>query len=162
MVKKINILVACVCFLAFFLPADNALALPMPEFSLPLVVDGAMVNSAEFKGKAMLVTFFATWCAPCIKEIPSLNKLQEKFSSENFSVIGFSMDEGGPKVVKKIIQKRNIKYPVFMADRSIVQGFGGIAGIPTSFLVNKYGFVVKKYPGYIPFSFLARDIKMIL
>ena len=163
MFKKINILVAGLCFFSFFLPAVNAgAATPMPEFYLPAVVDGVMVNSEEFKGKTMLVTFFATWCGSCVQETPTLNKLQEKFAAKDFSVVGFSVDEGGAKVVKEFIQSRDIKYPVFMADRSIVQGFGGIDGIPTSFLVNKDGFVVKKYPGYIPFSFLARDIKTIL
>ena len=134
----------------------------MPEFSLPSAVDGKTVNSAAFKGKVLLVTFFATWCPPCRQEIPTLKKLQEELGPQGFSVLGLSVDEGGAKIVAKLVKQEKINYPVLMANRSTADNFGGIAGIPTSFLINRQGHVVKKYPGYIPHKLLERDIKAFL
>jgi len=131
----------------------------MPEFSLPSAVDGKEIKSTDFKDKTLLVTFFATWCPPCRQEIPTLIKLQKKYGSKGFSVIGLSVDEKGPKVVVKLIEKVEINYPVLMADGKTAKRFGGIAGIPTSFLVNRQGEIVKRYPGYVPLSLLEKDIK---
>ncbi len=137
-------------------------AVAMPEFSLPSAVDGNVVNSKSFKGKVLLITFFATWCPPCRQEIPTLIQLYKDLGPKGFAVIGLSVDEGGPKIVAKLIQQEKINYQVLMADRSTARSFGGIAGIPTSFLVNRKGNVVKKYPGFVPHSLLERDIRAIL
>ena len=134
----------------------------MPPFSLSSAVDDKTVNSDDFKGQVLLVTFFATWCPPCRQEIPTLIKLQDKYSLKGFSVIGLSVDEKGPKVVVKLINKTKINYPVLMADGKVARGFGGIAGIPTSFLVDREGKIFKRYPGYVPQSLLEKDIKSIL
>ncbi len=134
----------------------------MPEFSLPSAVDGKVVNSESFKGKVLLITFFATWCPPCRQEIPTLIQLHKDLGPRGFAVIGLSVDEGGPKVVAKLVEQEKINYPVLMADRSTARSFGGIAGIPTSFLINKKGHVVKKYPGFVPHTLLERDIKAVL
>ncbi|MDW7773356.1 MAG: TlpA disulfide reductase family protein [Desulfobulbaceae bacterium] len=134
----------------------------MPDFSLTSAIDGKQVTSDEYQGQALLITFFATWCPPCRQEIPSLIKLQEKYVAEGFSVIGISMDEKGPKVVAKLIEKENINYPILMSDRKTERDFGGIIGIPTSFLFDRQGNMVKRYPGYAPYSMLEKDIKSIL
>jgi len=135
---------------------------PMPQFSLSSVLDGKTVNSESLKGKALLITFFATWCPPCREEIPGLIRLQKELSGKGFSVIGLSVDEGGAGIVAKLVKSEKINYPVLLADRSTAHDFGGIAGIPTSFLVNRKGNVVKKYPGFVPHSLLQRDIQSVL
>jgi len=137
-------------------------ATKMPSFALADVVSGETIDSSSFKGKSLLVTFFATWCPPCIQEVPTLIKLQNNYKDKGFSVIGLSVDQGGPKVVKKLVLKKSINYPVMMADDMTMQNFGGVYGIPVSFLVNKKGNVVKKYTGYIAKSVLEKDIKKIL
>jgi len=137
-------------------------AVSMPAFSLPDVVSGKTVSSEEFKGKGLLVVFFATWCPPCRQEIPTLIKLQNDYRNKGFSVIGLSVDEGGPKIVAQLVKKTKINYPVLMADRSTAGNFGGITGVPTAFLVNRKGHVVKKYPGAVPHAILERDIKEVL
>jgi thiol-disulfide isomerase/thioredoxin len=139
-----------------------AAATKMPSFVLSDVVSGDDVDSKEFSGKTLLVTFFATWCPPCMQEVPDLINLQNKYSSKGFSVVGLSVDESGPKTVKKLVEKRSINYPVLMADRSTAKNFGGVVGIPTSFLINSQGTVVKKYPGYVPHIVLENDIKRIM
>ena len=137
-------------------------AVVMPEFTLPSVTDGKAVNSTDFKNKVLLITFFATWCPPCRQEIPTLKKLQKELGPQGFSVLALSVDEGGPKIVAKLVKQEKINYPVLMATRATAADFGGIAGIPTSFLVNRQGHVVKKYPGFIPHKLLERDIKEFL
>jgi len=134
----------------------------MPAFVLPSVVDGNEISSSAFKEKTLLVTFFATWCAPCVQEVPTLVKLQEKYGKDTFSVIGLSVDRSSPRVVKRFVEKHNITYPVLMATAETMQDFGGVYGIPATFLINKKGNVVKKYPGYIPQSVLEKDLKKIL
>ncbi len=134
----------------------------MPSFVLQDAATGENVDSKVFSGKALLITFFATWCPPCMQEIPDLIKLHAKYGSQGFSVIGLSVDESGPKVVKELIEKRSINYPVLMADGATARSFGGVVGIPTSFLVNSKGTIVKKYPGYVPHVILENDIKQIM
>lgn len=148
--------------LVFFLAGNAVGATKMPNFALPDIVSGKAVDSSKFEGKALIVTFFATWCPPCIDEIPTLIKLQKKYKNDGFSVIGLSVDQGGTKAVKKLIKKKAINYPVLQADSRIMQQFGGVYGIPVSFLVNKKGNVVKKYSGYQPISILERDLRQIL
>ena len=134
----------------------------MPAFSLENVITGKEVGSDSFAGKSLLVTFFATWCPPCIQEIPNLIEVQNEFGPKKFSVVALSVDQNGKTVVKRMVEKKNINYPVMMADNSVTRDFGGVYGIPTSFLVNKKGNVVKKYTGYIPHSVLVNDIKQVL
>jgi len=134
----------------------------MPQFSLPSAHDGTTVASKDYKGQVMLVTFFATWCPPCRQEIPTLKQLQEEYGPKGFSVLALSVDEGGSAIVEKLVKLEKINYPVLMADRSTADNFGGIAGIPTSFLVNREGNVVKRYTGYVPHSLLENDIKAVL
>jgi len=149
--------------LCLFLSISSAYAaVKMPPFSLPNVVNGATVNSADYNGKTLLITFFATWCPPCMQEVPALIELHQQFSKGAFSVVGLSVDQGGADVVAKLVEKRSINYPVLMADETTARNFGGVVGIPTSFLVNKEGNVVKKYPGYVPHAVLENDIKEIM
>lgn len=134
----------------------------IPSFSLEDVVTGDTVDSAFFKGKTLLVTFFATWCGPCMQEIPDLIKLQNEYAAKGFSVLGLSVDQGGAGIVKKLVEKRSINYPVLLANGVVARGFGGVVGIPTSFLVNSKGQVVKKYPGYVPRMILEADIERVM
>lgn len=153
-------LIATLYLLVCLSPASAATR--MPSFSLPDAVNGATIDSGEFDGKTLLVTFFATWCPPCMQEIPTLIKLQQQFSKDNFSVIGMSVDQGGKEVVAKLVANRSINYPVLMANELTARNFGGVVGIPTTFLVNRQGNVVKKYPGYVPYPILEKDIKQII
>lgn len=134
----------------------------MPQFVLKSAVDNVDVDSQAFSGKVLLVSFFATWCPPCIEEIPSLIELQDEFGKAGFSVIALSVDQGGTEAVARLAEKKKINYPVLMADEETMEEFGGVYGVPVAFLVNKEGNVVKKYPGYVPKSILSKDIQSIM
>ena len=158
----VQFVLAWIVLMAFVASAHAETVKILPEFSLPSARDGKKVKSKEFAGKVLLITFFATWCPPCRQEVPTLNKLQKQYESKGFSVIGLSVDEKGPKVVKKMIKKDKIIYPILMAKGKTARAFGGVVGIPTSFLVDKKGMIVKRYPGYIPYARLDADIKDLL
>ncbi len=105
---------------------------------------------------------FATWCAPCLQEIPTFRELHRKYEARGFSIVALSLDESGPAPVASLVQRAGINYPVLMADASTAKRFGNVVSVPTSFLVNKEGQVVKKYPGYVPLALLERDIAAVL
>lgn len=157
--KKITALFVAV-FLTAALPVWAASR--MPHFSLLDVVTGEQVASETFEGKTLLVTFFATWCAPCRQESASLKILQDRYGNDGFSVVAISVDETGAASVKKFVESMGINYPVILADQKVVWDFGGVYGIPTSFLVNSEGKVVKKYSSYRSLKVLDRDIRQIL
>jgi cytochrome c biogenesis protein CcmG/thiol:disulfide interchange protein DsbE len=136
-------------------------ATKMPSFKLEDVRTGKLVKSSTFKGQSLLVMFFATWCPPCIQEIPNLIKLQNQFSQRKFSVVGISVDQE-KGVVESLIDNKSINYPVMMADKEVTRDFGGVYGIPTAFLVNSKGHVTKRYTGYIAHSVLVKDLEKIL
>ena len=143
-------------------PVKTQASTRMPAFTLESVRDGKRVNSDSFQGKALLITFFATWCPPCLQEIPALVKLQEEFGTNGFSVVALSVDQGGSEPVARLVEQQAINYPVLMADAETAENFGGVYGIPVSFLVNKSGNVVKRYPGLVPHSVLAKDVQSLI
>lgn len=144
------------------LPLQSLAATKMPEFTLESVRDGKTVSSESFDGKVLLLIFFATWCPPCAEEVPVLVKLQDDYSGAGFSVVGLSVDQQGPAVVADFMERHDINYPVLMAESRTTMDFGGVYGIPVSFLVSKAGNVVKKYMGYVQPKILAKDIESLL
>ncbi len=157
--KKLFLGTMLCCFLLY---SEAFAAVSMPSFTLPKAVDGTQVTSETFKGRALLITFFATWCGTCMSEIPVLKKLQQKYHDQGFDIVALSLDQGGAKIVASLVKKAGISYPVLMADEEIVKKFDDIPYLPTSFLVNKKGHVVRKY-AYPPSpSVLERDIQSVL
>lgn len=134
----------------------------MPPFSLKNVLSGKMTDSSEYKDKAVLLAFFATWCPPCRQEAPSLVKLQEEYADQGFSVVAISMDQGKIKDVEKFVEEFAVNYPILMGDYDVIQAYGGIYTIPTSFLVDKKGNVVKMYQGAVSHSELVKDLSSVL
>ncbi len=156
-----KLVVALIISLSLIFCSTGALAVMMPDFTLRSAESGKVVDSSKFEDQVKLVTFFATWCPPCMREIPSLIDLQDKFGEKGFSVIAISVDDG-PGLVRRIMKKTGINYPVLMSDNQVTRDFGGIVGIPVSFLVDRNGKVVKNYPGYAPHSILESDIEEII
>lgn len=134
----------------------------VPDFALPSVQDKKVVDITKYRGKAVLINFWATWCGPCVQEIPSLVSLQNEFGPQGLTVIGVSMDQGGEGSVQKIIEKKGINYPVVMGDAKISRDFGGIFGIPASFLVDQSGNVRKRFDGWTSHEVFVEDIKKVL
>ncbi len=149
--------------LFFALSSDIAQAAPdIPQFSLATVPDGNIIDSRQLRGKVVLVNFWATWCPPCRKEIPYLKKLQEEFGEKGLVVLGISIDQGGSRVVKKFIKRSKIDYPVVIADQNVLVQFGGVRGVPTTFLLDRTGRKQRTYTGYTSYKILRRDVEKLL
>lgn len=135
----------------------------MPAFSLPSPLsEDALTSSESFKDKVVLVFFFASWCRSCLEEIPLLKKMQNRFADKDFVLLAMAVDKENKSGLKNLIQKQNINYPVLLADEAVKKDFGGIAILPTMFLVDREGKLYKKYSGHIERDSLNRDIRQLL
>lgn len=131
-----------------------------PDFNLERV-DGEVVSLSDYKGKVILLNFWATWCMPCRQEIPSLIKLQEKYQGD-IVVLGISMDANGPEVVPDFVHQFDINYPVLYGDGRVANRFGGVTGIPTTFVIDRNFLVKRRYIGFRPHYVFENDIKELL
>ena len=136
--------------------ADLAPAWQLPD------LNGKLVSSAEFEGKVLLIDFWATWCPPCRKMIPGLVELQEAYADAGLVIVGVSLDRKGPEVVRAFNEKFRVNYTSLMGDEAIVSAFGGIEGIPTSFLIDREGRIVEKHVGYTSKRKLKSEIEPLL
>jgi len=137
-------------------PRENPSGLPLPHANpggLPVAplfslqdLDGAALNLADYKGKVVLLDFWATWCGPCRSEIPGFVDLQNRYRDQGFQVIGVSVDESA-KPVRKFREQYRMNYPVAMCDRNVRQLYGGLSGIPTTLLIGRDGRVYSKVVG---------------
>ena len=125
-------------------------------------LDGKTVRSSDFKGKIVVLDFWATWCGPCRAEIPGFVSLQNKYAPQGLVIIGASVDEGGASTVKPFTQKLGVNYPVVLADEKVQQAFGGIEAIPTTFVIDRVGRVVKRHCGFANKDEFEQEIKPLL
>lgn len=102
-------------------------------------LQGREISSEQFKGKVVVLDFWATWCGPCRMEIPGYVELQKKYRDKGLEIVGVSMDAQGPGVVKTFVQKNAMNYTVVMGDEATTDAFGGIEAIPTTFLIDRDG-----------------------
>ncbi|GEM_PF-6873309 len=150
-------------WLTFFLLLSSSLKGEVKEiFNLTLPdISGKEVKLSQFQGKIILINFWSLYCYYCRKEIPELVKLQEKYQKDNLQVMGIHLGPGGERL-KFFIQKQRINYPVLMGNKDVVKKFGGIRGVPTSFLIDEGGRMVKTYVGYHPMKKMEEDIRWLL
>jgi thiol-disulfide isomerase/thioredoxin len=111
-------------------------------------LDGREVSTASWRGKVVIINFWATWCGPCRAEIPDLVALQEKYR-DRLQVIGISQDEASPEVVRRFAAEHHVNYPVVMTTPEIDKAFPGIGALPTSFIVDRESRVVQKHVGML-------------
>jgi thiol-disulfide isomerase/thioredoxin len=116
-----------------------------PDFKLTSL-DGKPLSLADSRGKVILLNFWATWCGPCRAEIPDLIELQNKYK-DHLQIIGLSVDDDDPSVVKDAVAKTGINYPVAVSPGELRMKYGGIGALPTSFVLDAQGRVVQKHEG---------------
>lgn len=125
-------------------------------------LDGKTVSSDDFKGKVVILDFWATWCGPCRVEIPGLIALQAKYRNQDLVVIGISLDDGGVDTVKPFVKKMRFNYPVALADDKVQRAFGGIDALPLTFVIDRQGRIVTKHLGLTEKDEFEIEIKPLL
>ena len=111
-------------------------------------LEGREISFDQFKGKIVVVDFWATWCGPCISEIPGYIELQKKYGPQGLAIVGIAYrDFNGPAKVKKFAEEKGMNYTIVIGDETVADAFGGIEGIPTTFLIDRQGRIVHRKVG---------------
>ena len=134
-------------------------------------LSGKDVSLASFKGKVVVVNFWATWCEPCQVEIPWMIGFQQKYADKGFTLLGVAMDDDGESVVEPFVQKTEfdvdgkkmaMNYPIVLGNDDLAGKFGGLLGLPTTFVISRDGKIVKRYIGLASRDDLEGEIKSLL
>ena len=131
-----------------------------PDFSLPQLTGGQLRLSA-YRGKVVLLDFWATWCDPCRDEIPHFVDLQNKYGSPGFQIIGVSMDDG-PEPVREFYRRFQMNYPLVMGNARIGELYGGILGLPIAFLIGRDGRIYSRHVGATDAAVFEEEIAGLL
>jgi len=132
-----------------------------PNFNLP-AIDGRNLKLSDFKGKVVILDFWATWCPPCRRGIPDLIALKRKYGMRGFEIIGVSVDQDTKSDVVPFVRDYGINYPVVYADQSVTERYGGINSIPTSFIIDADGKIVASFTGLTEMSVYEDHIRKLL
>jgi thiol-disulfide isomerase/thioredoxin len=119
---------------------------------------GRTFKLSEYKGKVVLLNFWATWCGPCKIEIPWFIEFEQKYKDKGFAMLGVSMDEEGWEVVRPYIEKSKVNYRMAIGNDSIAQLYGGVDSLPTSFLLDKEGRIASVHVGLVSKSDYENEI----
>src|ERR1700683_4236788 len=117
-----------------------------PEFSLK-DADGQTVHLADYRGKVVLLDFWATWCGPCKIEIPWFMEFESQFKNRGFAVLGVSMDEDGWDAVKPYMDDLKINYRVLLGNEQVSDIYGGVDSLPTTLLIDRQGKIASIHIG---------------
>lgn len=123
---------------------------------------GNPVRLSDYRGKVVLLDFWATWCGPCREGIPGFVRLYKKYRDAGFTVIGVSLDSGGWDVVMPFMKEFKIDYPIVLANPQVVANYGGIPAIPTTLIIDQDGNIADKVIGYREESYFESRIKKLL
>jgi peroxiredoxin len=134
-----------------------------PEFSLR-TVDGKKVSLADYKGKAVLINFWATWCAPCKIEMPWLVALRTQYAPQGFEILGVNEDDAGTPRAKlaKFGQEQGLNYPLLVGDDAMSRKYGGVEFLPTSYFVGRDGKIIAETAGLVSKTEVEASIKKAL
>ena len=119
---------------------------PAPEFTLR-DANGTFVKLSDYRGKVVLLNFWATWCGPCALEIPWFIEFEQEYKAKGFEVVGISMDDDGWEAVKPYVSEHKLNYRVLLGDDSVSQLYGGVEALPTTFIIDRDGKVAFVHVG---------------
>ena len=134
---------------------------PAPDFALP-DAQGREVKLSDLKGQVVLLNFWATWCGPCKIEMPWFVEFQRQYKDQGFSVVAVSLDAEGWEVVKPFAEDFKLNFPVLVGDDELADKFGGIAALPTTFIIDKEGRITSSHTGLVSKSDYEDEIKNLL
>ncbi|MBI5207459.1 MAG: TlpA family protein disulfide reductase [Candidatus Firestonebacteria bacterium] len=132
-----------------------------PDFTLKNI-NNENITLSSFDGKVIILNFWATWCPPCRNEIPGFIELYNSYKDKNFVIIGVSLDNDGKAVLESFIKEHGINYPVLLGNNEVTRLYGGIRGIPTTFIINKNRDIVQSFIGFRDKAIFENEIKKLL
>ena len=131
-----------------------------PDLSLT-DLNGSTIHTADYKNKVLLVNFWAAWCVPCAEEVPQFVALQKKYRGQGLQVIGFSVDDDAQEL-QSFYRKHQMNYPVVPSDIKLAGAFGGVLGLPTTFVIGRDNRIHTKHNGATDFSVLEQEVVTFL
>ncbi|KAA6464530.1 TlpA family protein disulfide reductase [Acidobacteria bacterium AB60] len=160
--RVLALLLALVMLAAASAQSDPAglLHRPAPRFQRTSL-EGRRVDLADYRGKVVLLTFWATWCAPCLVEMPRLIDWQNRYRSDGLQVLAVSLDDDA-EPVRALTAERHLNYPVMMGDANLARAYGRILGLPVSFLIDRHGKIAAVYKGETDPTTIESGIKPLL
>ncbi len=117
-----------------------------PDFEL-ISLDGKKIHLSDFRGKAVLLNFWATWCEPCKIEMPWFVQLESQYGPEGLQVVGVAMDDSGEGEIAQFAKDMGVNYPVLLGKESVGDAYGGIIHLPTTFYIDRSGKIVQRVEG---------------
>lgn len=143
---------------------ESTTAEKAPDFSLP-DLNGVSVSLSSFQGKGVVLDFWATWCPPCVKEIPHFVELYDAYKDKGLVILGVSLDDTKEDITR-FLEKQKIPYPILYADKltlsEVANKFGGVQFLPTTFFISPDGRIVKRLEGYHAKTDLEQLVTRIL
>lgn len=132
-----------------------------PDFSLKDST-GALVKLSDYKGKVVLLNFWATWCGPCKIEIPWFTDFQKTYKDREFAVIGIAMDEDGWDSVKPYIEQHKMNYRIVVGNDQVSQLFGSVDSLPTTLMIDREGRIASMHIGLVAKNTYVKEIEQLL
>jgi peroxiredoxin len=132
-----------------------------PDFALK-DGDGKVVHLSDYKGKVVVLDFWATWCGPCRIEIPWFTDLERNHKDKGFEVVGVSMDDEGWEVVKPFLAEVGVNYRIVMGNDSTAQAYGGVDALPTTFLIDREGKIAAVHVGLVNKKDIVNGVEQLL
>jgi peroxiredoxin len=132
-----------------------------PDFTLQSL-DGKTVHLSDYRGKAVLLNFWATWCAPCKIEMPWFVELQKQYGPEGLQIVGVAMDDASPKEIGDFAKEMGVNYPVLIGKEAVGDAYGGVQFLPESFYIDRNGKVLDKVFGLKGRGEIEDNIKKIV
>jgi cytochrome c biogenesis protein CcmG/thiol:disulfide interchange protein DsbE len=134
---------------------------PAPDFTLK-DGNGQDVSLADFRGKVVLLNFWATWCGPCRIEMPWFVEFQRQYKDQGFTVVAVSLDDEGWDVIRPFAEEMKLNFPVLLGNDEVAERFGGVAALPTTLIIDKEGRVFNTHMGLASKGDYENEIKQLL
>jgi thiol-disulfide isomerase/thioredoxin len=134
---------------------------PAPAFTL-VNLDGKKVSLSDYKGRPVIVNFWATWCAPCKLEMPWFEEFRQKYRGQGFEILGIAEDDAPKDEIEKTAKKINVSYPILLTDGKVAPAYGGVDQLPMSFYIDRKGVVVTQTIGLASKDEVEANIKQLV
>jgi cytochrome c biogenesis protein CcmG/thiol:disulfide interchange protein DsbE len=164
----------CILLLAGLLPGAYAAATGAPALSASVSLlnrkapelrrmdlSGNILDLRSLRGKVVLLNFWATWCTPCQLEMPVFAQWQQHYGPQGLQIVGISMDDDAPPV-RNVVTRLKLNYPIAMGDAKLGERYGGVLGLPLTYLIDRNGVVRARFEGETKLNKIEKQLKLVL